>query len=288
MIPKISFFLRSVSKPVAWVFIILVLTLVGAIDFITGPELHLSLFYLVPIALASWFISSQAGSWVSILIAGICLLADVAGGRVFSSPFTQYWNFLMRAGVYVVVANILAQLRLKLDALTELAERDFLTGLPNGRAFYQLVAREMETPSIPFPYTLAYVDMTGFKWVNNRFGYAAGDQMICVVAQTIKDHVGRPDLIGRVGGTSFAVLLPETSSAKANFILEEVLNALKEQRKKYAHPITFSISALTYAGALQNIAELMDAAERRLSRVKPFHKDILEIETIETAPMMMQ
>jgi diguanylate cyclase (GGDEF)-like protein len=192
----------------------------------------------------------------------------------------------MRTGAFVVISLSQSQLRAKFDALSELARRDFLTGLPNGRAFYELTAREMERAYGVEPLTLAFIDLAGFKWINHRLGYATGDQMICTIAHAVRQNVPRPDLVGRIGGTSFAVLLPKIGSDGANSILEQVHTALKDERRKYAQPVTFFISAIACTKAPQSIAELMHQAEAQMTRMKGGTKDLLQIASVDTLPAL--
>jgi len=84
------------------------------------------------------------------------------------------------------------------------------------------------------PMTFAFIDVEGFKWINHRFGYATGDQMLCTIAHAIRESVSRPELVGRIAGTAFAVLLPNAASEEARFVLEKIQSRFKDERKRYA------------------------------------------------------
>jgi len=192
----------------------------------------------------------------------------------------------MRAAVSIVIAYSIAQLRAMLDQVSDVANRDFLTGLPNGRAFYNLAGHEMERAFGLEPMALAFVDVEGLKWINHRFGYATGDQMLCTIAHAIRESVARPELVGRIGGTSFAILLPNAGSEEARFVLAKIQSKLKEQRKRYAQPVTFFISAIACTKAPRNIAELMHEAELRMIRMKNGSRDALEIALVDSSPAL--
>jgi diguanylate cyclase (GGDEF)-like protein len=234
------------------------------------------------IALVSWFVNRQAGFYVAILCDVVMVAADVVGGRQYSGQWILYWNFLMRGGLFVIVALALSQLRSKFDALSELAGRDLLTGLPNGRAFYDLTSREIDSAFSLQPLSLAFVDIDGFRWINRRLGYATGDQLLCMIAQTIKQNVPRPELVGRIGGTVFGVLLPNVTSERASTILEKIHQELKEERRKYSQPVTFYISAIACSKAPASLAALMHEAESRMTRMKGTTKDTIEIAQVDT------
>jgi diguanylate cyclase (GGDEF)-like protein len=103
----------------------------------------------------------------------------------------------------------------------DLANRDFLTGLPNGWAFYNLAGRQMEQAFGLEPITLAFVDIQGFKGIKHRFGYATGEQILCKIARAIQESVPQPELVGPIGGTSFAVLLTNAACEEARFVSGE-------------------------------------------------------------------
>src|SRR3990172_2446927 len=100
---------------------------VGTIDVQTGLEAQLHFLYVVPIALASWFVNRRAGIYIAILCDIVVLAAEVIGGRQYSSRWILHWNFLMRGGIFVFIALALSQLRSKFDTLSDLAGQDLLT-----------------------------------------------------------------------------------------------------------------------------------------------------------------
>jgi len=240
--------------------------------------LEVPLFYAVPIALVSWWVNRQTGIYVALLSSVALLAAAAIGSRQGGASWIFYGNFVLHGGLFVIIALVLSQLHSKFDALSELAARDLLTGLPNHRAFYDLTAREIGLK----PLSLAYVDIDGLEWINHRHGYAKGDQMLCMIAQTIKQNVPRPDLVGRVGGTAFAILLPNVTSRDTGVILEKIQKELREERRKYAQPVTFCISAVACSKAPRSVAELMQEAESRMARMKGSDKDAMEIAQIDS------
>ena len=286
MIQKLMNFLERQSQRTLVAFAVLITVLLGVFDLQTGVEIHFLLLYLVPIFITSWFVSREVGVYLALLATLIWFAADSLGGRSYSSAWIAYWNLLMRTAVFVLFAITQAQLRARLVELSHLASRDFLTGLPNGHAFYQLAAKEMDRAFGLEPMTLVCIDVAGFRWVNHRFGYPTGDQMLCTIAHAIRQHVPRPELVGRLGGTSFAVLLPNVASDTAHLILQRVQNVLHEERRKYAHPLTFFISAIACTKAPRTVAELMHEAESQMTRIKGGNKDSLQIAKVDDMPAL--
>ncbi len=278
---KLTKFFERRSKLTVVFMAIALSILLGVLDFATRIEMHFLLLNLIPIFLGSWFISRDVGVTLAIFGSLVWFVSDSLSGRAYSSPWIAYWNLLMRSGVFVIFAFTQASLKSKLDELSNLASRDFITGLPNGRAFYELAAEEMGRASGLEPMTLACIDVSGIQLVNERQGYPAGDQMMCTIAHTIRENVARPDLVGRLAGTTFAVLLPKTASSGANLALEQLHNVLKDERRKHSHPLNFYISAVACTKAPRTVAELMQEADSQMARTKNAKKDFIQIVTSE-------
>lgn len=108
----------------------------------------------------------------------------------------------------------------RLAEAERLADHDVLTPLLNRRAFVREVQRAIAlTRRHGVPACVIYFDLDDFKGVNDRFGHAAGDAVLIAVAQRLMAQVREADVVGRIGGDEFAVLLQhadlEAAQAKA-------------------------------------------------------------------------
>ena len=107
-----------------------------------------------------------------------------------------------------------AYLQALIDQLVDLSSRDALTGVANRRSFELGLAREVDRVARSGePALLLMVDIDYFKRVNDHHGHAAGDVVIRAVAQALTDSVRPMDLVARIGGEEFAVLLPNCPPA---------------------------------------------------------------------------
>jgi diguanylate cyclase len=107
------------------------------------------------------------------------------------------------------------------------ADHDVLTGLLNRASFVtaikvRLADRAEEATSI------VYLDLDGFKEINDTLGHQAGDALLVTVGQRIRDAVGRHGILARLGGDEFAALLPRTSPQRAVELGEEISRAIRE------------------------------------------------------------
>ena len=171
---------------------------------------------------------------------GTMVLLDAGGNqRVW-----QYRNLLVRdpaQGAYVVghALDVTDRTRLERD-LRELAATDHLTRLANRALFEDRLGRaidrgkrDAERHGEHSPMALVYLDLDGFKAVNDRYGHAAGDALLCEVAARLRQGVRTLDTVARLGGDEFALILPDIgSAANARRLIENLLASL---RRPFTH-----------------------------------------------------
>jgi len=110
-----------------------------------------------------------------------------------------------------------------IDALVDLSSRDALTGLANRRAFQLALAREVDRVARSGePALLLALDIDHFKKVNDQHGHAAGDAVIRAVGHALLDSVRPMDLVARVGGEEFAIILPNCASTFGQTVAERI------------------------------------------------------------------
>lgn len=101
-----------------------------------------------------------------------------------------------------------AMLRARLSELERLADTDALTPLLNRRAFFRELNRAIQSNvRHGVPSALLYIDMDGLKSINDAHGHAAGDAAILHVARFLRDHTRLTDIVARIGGDEFAIIL---------------------------------------------------------------------------------
>ncbi|MGU3845089.1 GGDEF domain-containing protein, partial [Vibrio diabolicus] len=112
--------------------------------------------------------------------------------------------------------------------MEHLATTDDLTGIPNRREFMrQIESRLTEYRTQGIDFHVAILDLDNFKSLNDRFGHDAGDKSLIHAVNTIQSHLLDCDLLARVGGEEFAIVLRSRSSQEALNTLETIRNALE-------------------------------------------------------------
>src|SRR5215204_3593453 len=219
---------KKVSKP-GWIVAgVLLLSMVAYLDYITGTEFSFSLFYLLPITLISWAISERFGLLFAILASCVWIAVDIWSGNSSrtSNLFAYMWNATARLGFFLLPVFMI-RLNRALQHEKELARKDFPTGVLNARFFHELAQMEINR-SVRYkrPFTIAFIDVDNFKAINDTFGHTTGDTVLRIIATNVKAHLRKTDIVARVGGDEFVVLLPETDAQNAPAVISNMQRAL--------------------------------------------------------------
>jgi diguanylate cyclase (GGDEF)-like protein len=165
----------------------------------------------------------------------------------------------------------------ELAAELERASRtDDLTGLLNRRTFFREVKRRIELDAAgKGAGTLLFIDADHFKSVNDTFGHAIGDTVLRELAVALRTSINEDDLVGRLGGEEFVVLLTGAGHEKASQICENIGHKVKAVSGVVGlgkHKITVSIGASVHRPG-QDLDTLLLAADRNLYAAKVKGRD---------------
>jgi light-regulated signal transduction histidine kinase (bacteriophytochrome) len=100
---------------------LMVTLLIGFIDYVTGYDLRLEIFYLMPIAFVVWFVGKKSGIFISAVSIVIIILSDILSGKIFHNYFIESWNMAMLFLFFIIVTLLLSKLQITLLERTELA-----------------------------------------------------------------------------------------------------------------------------------------------------------------------
>jgi diguanylate cyclase (GGDEF)-like protein/PAS domain S-box-containing protein len=148
------------------------------------------------------------------------------------------------------------------SAARELASRDTVTGLLNRRGLDAALANLLISPRMDGPLALLQIDLDHFKAVNDTYGHEAGDRVLREVASILERSVRRTDVVGRVGGDEFVVVLPGIESLdKAQDIAVNIITGI-------GTPIVLGAGRSAEIGASIGIAHADDARESASSPLR--------------------
>lgn len=246
----------------------------GIADYLTGPELSFSLFYTGPIMLAVWYGGHRHGVIVSFFSAAVWLVAEVAMGREYSHSLTLMWNTVVRLAFFVLVMELLLSVRDKVNTLASLASTDPLTGLVNRRYFLEQLERECaRVKRYPEAFTIAYIDLDNFKYVNDTSGHLVGDELLQCVGDVLESKLRESDMAARLGGDEFAIFFPAMKEETSRQVIKKLHDNLLDAMNRNNWPVTFSVGVVTYLQPLDNIREMVKMADDLMYKVKKSGKN---------------
>ncbi len=269
------------NKPLAVVCGLLACLLLGFADYYTGYELDLIVFYLGPILWMTWVINRGAGYLAAITSVFVWGIADKLSGHQYSDDVFLVWDVLMRMGFFIINVYIISRLRGSIDREKEVARKDHLTGVANSRAFIELTQLEiLRCRRHHKPLSLAFLDCDNFKEINDRFGHTKGDEFLQQVADTLKKGLRATDILARVGGDEFAVVLPDANAQDANAIFVRLRNALTEAMQAKGFNVTMSVGVASFSRPPEEAREIIDKADEFMYAVKRHGKNRVNIQTV--------
>lgn len=257
------------------------LGVLGNIDHASGYEISFSIFYLVPVGVASWYGRRSIGIAMAVVSSTIWLVVDLTSGHQYSHALIPIWNAGVRLGFFAIVAHLLAVQREQIIRERVKAKTDALTGIKNTAGFLSDVQTLWDLASRHGHHTsLAYLDLDNFKSVNDTRGHAEGDAVLRAVAATISDSLRRTDVFGRLGGDEFAILMPETPCEGAKDVLRRVRDAVTHRVRDHGWPITVSIGAVVLQPPYPPLGEALREADALMYRAKQAGRDRVYIEDL--------
>lgn len=194
---------------------------------------------------------------------GVIELVTGAGSR----SFTQ--EDLTAVSAVADFAAIAIENARNFKQVQELTVIDEHTGLFNARHLRAVLEQEVaRSARFKHPVSLIFLDLDGFKQVNDTRGHLVGSALLRQVGDLLQNSIRQVDFAFRYGGDEFAVLLLETDSAGAMVIGERMKDQFHRQRFLEGVSITASFGVATYPGHASTATELIEAADRAMYRVK--------------------
>jgi diguanylate cyclase (GGDEF)-like protein len=270
MLRRFNSFLADQNAPVVGCLAFALIILLAGIDHQTGYELSISVFYLIPICIAAWYGNRSMAYLVCGLSAGTWMVVETATPMPYSQEWILFWNTAVRLLAFVVVAYLTAELRTQLRLQQELARTDNLTGLLNRTGFFERAQVAANAASrYGYAIAIAYIDLDGFKKINDTLGHLQGDEALKAVGGILRGSSRDSDVVARFGGDEFVVLLPDTTLAGAHAYFDKLHLELRQQiRVKGWSTLDLSIGAVVYADSPPDLFDALRMADNLMYRAK--------------------
>ncbi|MBS4008934.1 MAG: diguanylate cyclase [Clostridium sp.] len=197
--------------------------------------------------------------------------------QIITADGRQKWVWERGRGIYTEDGNSLIALEGYITDISEMKEKqkrieflsyhDHLTGLYN-RRFFEEELRRLDTAR-NLPLTVVMADVNGLKLINDAFGHTAGDLLLATVAKILKREARADDIIARMGGDEFLLLLPKTDSSAAKKMTKRIKAVTDEQKVMYLD-VSVSFGWATKERTETDINEIIKMAEDFMYQKKLF------------------
>jgi len=167
------------------------------------------------------------------------------------------------------------------EKIKHLSFHDSLTGLYN-RAYFE---EELERYNFPryYPLSIVMLDVNGLKVINDTFGHQEGDRLLQHLAESLTSVSRQGDILARVGGDEFAILLPSTTSKEAHSFCERIKKVCQQDKIEPTYlRLNVSLGHATQEGEYKNINSLFKEADRNMYQDKLFNSKSREKHFLET------
>lgn len=208
------------------------------------------------------------------------IFRDITERRAFEVLLDEYRRDLEETNRKLAEANA---------RLEQLASLDPLTGLNNRLVFQQRLADEFQrTRRYQVPLSLILIDVDRFKSYNDSFGHPAGDAVLTQVARLLRLSARSIDVVARIGGEEFAVLLPNTTLDGAIQLAERFRQSIESA--EWTHrPVTISVGVAAASTSMMDSTALVSSADAALYRAKQLGRNRVAYhggdDLAETVPM---
>jgi diguanylate cyclase (GGDEF)-like protein len=200
-----------------------ILVICAAAAIVPNDVRAISNLMLLPIAaiyVATWFSRRQMWAYLA-LMTSASLVVVVVHGIGASFDLLAMWTVLTVSSI-----GIAAFINILVSHLSEQATIDPLTGLQNRAGLAGVADEYSRRGGGGQPRTVVVIDLDGFKVVNDQFGHEAGDEVLRQVAAAMRLHLRPYDVISRVGGDEFVLLLMRTAADQSELVVERLIQAL--------------------------------------------------------------
>jgi diguanylate cyclase (GGDEF)-like protein len=226
----------------------------------------------LPVAYGAHFFTKAEAALVTGVAAGAYVAAALAG------PHAGAGVVLVTAAALVAVGGLVGMQRANVNRLiwrlSDAAVTDALTALLNRRGFEELFETELErSRRSGQPLTLLVGDLDHFKAVNDRFGHAAGDDVLERVSLILQTAKRRIDGAARIGGEEFAVVLPDSDHHAAFILAERMRREVRETFVYEPYDLTISLGVATFPMHGTTAEELIQRADEALYAAKALGRD---------------
>ncbi len=255
----------------------------GAIEYGLNLDTNLAFFlcYLLWVMIATWFAGESVGLVIVLLSSIVTVLAQLFNNLDSASMGPVIWNGVVLGIVGIVIVDLLYRVKMAEAISQELSRIDAATGAINRRFFLELLEAEFHRAErYHFPLTLAYIHLNNLDRINENLGHQASDELLYQFVEQLSRTLRANDVVVRLGGNEFALLLPQTNDVQAQKAFERLQPHMQTALSGGATDLEYIIGVTTFLGMPDTVEDLTEKTDEFLKRMKGTGKNRLEYQVI--------
>lgn len=274
---RLAGYLESLPREGIWLAIVAATGSVATLD-VAAPAIGFAPLYMPIICGAAWGLGSREGYFAAVIAAFLAVLPGLEAG-LFAAPAIIVPRVLIRISAFLFLAATIISFRRSYDRELFHAHRDRMTGTLNKAVFQKRCAAAIQDAAhTGQTLLLVLLDLDDFKAVNNREGHQAGDDVLRTFARGMSTLMRREDLVGRIGGDEFSLLVRVPSIAEGQGVARDIHTRLTEILTHSSIYVTCSMGAVLIPSDVpRDDTELMHLADQAMYRAKQTGKNAVEI-----------
>lgn len=251
---------------------ILVMVVVFIVDLATPSNIRLHLLYAFPLAAIALHCERNSAIFGGFLPATVLQLLTFYYNRLSADSFVT--DMLVAFAASVLTMVLAKTVRENHLAIMNLATTDWLTGLRNRRSFETIAALEIQRQKrYGGVFSLAVIDLDGFKNLNDSRGHNVGDKALQLVADVLREHTRQSDSVARLGGDEFAVLMPNTREPDCSVLCRKLSVEIASRTADVGFATNASIGYAQFAQAPKSTSDALQEADKAMYSVKTSSKN---------------
>lgn len=243
------------------------LAVAAAIVVLAPRGVSVELLLVPPVVVLAWFGGAWTGRVGALMGSAALVLASWVSGQPVDA--TVIVGAGVGLGVLLLVAEFLPGLRFSSQAYREHAQTDPLTNLGNRRFFREVALVELNrSQRYSRPVSLLYLDVDRFDRIRHERGHAESDLLLVQMASVMTGALRTSDVVARISGAEFAVLLPETDGSGAQVVAEKIRQRVVKSAAESGLEISLKVAVVGTSQGPVSLEALLRQADETMAEAR--------------------